>query len=146
MKIIANNKKGRFQYLIEEELEVGIMLQGSEVKSIRDGKVNINDGYATQVNNEIHLFNINIAKYDGANRFNHEPNRIRKLLLHKKQIDRLLGKVKIKGFSLIPLSLYFNDRNIIKINLGLAKGKKLHDKRASIKERDEKRRAAREED
>ncbi|MDA0902235.1 MAG: SsrA-binding protein SmpB [Proteobacteria bacterium] len=137
-KIIANNKKARFDYIIEEEVEAGIILLGSEVKSIRAGKVNIKDSYADQKNGGLYLLNANINKYEGANQFNHEPTRPRQLLLHKKQIEKLLGKVKTKGVSLIPLSLYFNKRGIIKIKLGVAKGKKLYDKRASLKEKDEK--------
>ena len=142
-KIISNNKKARFNYIIEEEIEAGIMLLGSEVKSIRAGKVNIKDSYAYQKKGRIYLLNANINQYDGANQFNHEPTRPRELLLHKRQINKLLGKVKIKGLSLIPLSLYFNKRGIVKIKLGVAKGKKLYDKRASIKDKDEKRQRAR---
>ena len=144
MKKIANNRKARFNYTIEEEIEAGIMLVGSEVKSIRDGKININDGYITEQKGDMVLLNVHISEFKGANRFNHDPLRSRKLLLHKKQINKLLGKVHTKGLSLIPLSMYFNNRNIIKLNIGLCKGKKLYDKRASIKERDEKRNAARE--
>jgi SsrA-binding protein len=143
MKQIANNRKARFNYTIEEEIEAGIMLLGSEVKSIREGKININDGYIAEQNGDIVLLNIHIAEYKGANRFNHSPLRPRKILLHKKQINKLMGKIHIKGLSLIPLSMYFNTRNIVKVNLGLCKGKKLYDKRASIKERDERRNEAR---
>lgn len=143
MKQIANNRKARFHYTIEEELEAGIMLLGSEVKSLRTGGLNISDGHVSDVNGELVLLNVHIAEYKGANKFNHEPLRPRKLLLHKKQIDKLLGKIQTKGLSVIPLSIYFNTRNIVKINLGICKGKKLYDKRASIKERDEKRSAAR---
>lgn len=143
MKQIANNRKARFNYTIEEEIEAGIMLTGSEVKSMRLGKVTLSDGYAGEVNGDIYLFNLNVAEYPGANRFNHQPKRPRQLLLHKKQIAKLLGKIQTKGLSLIPLSLYFNKRNLVKVNLGIAKGKKLYDKRASIKERDQKRSAAR---
>jgi SsrA-binding protein len=146
MKQIASNRKARFHYTIEEELEAGIMLLGSEVKSLRAGGVNISDGHISEVNGELTLLNVHIAEYKGANKFNHAPLRHRKLLLHKKQIDKLLGKVRTKGLSIIPLSMYFNDRNIVKINIGICKGKKLYDKRASIKERDEKRSAQRGED
>jgi len=142
-KQIANNRKARFHYTIEEELEAGIMLLGSEVKSLRAGGVNISDGYVAEQNGELVLLNLHIAEYKGANKFNHTPLRPRKMLLHKKQIAKLLGKIQTKGLSIIPLSLYFNARNIVKINLGICKGKKLYDKRASIKERDEKRSAAR---
>jgi SsrA-binding protein len=139
MKIITLNRKARFNYEIEEEIEAGIMLLGSEVKSLREGKVNINEAYAHEIEGNIMLLNANIAEYKGANKFNHEPNRPRKLLLHCKQINKLLGKVNIKGYSLIPLKIYFNDRNIIKVSIGVAKGKALYDKRKSIKERDERR-------
>jgi SsrA-binding protein len=143
MKQITNNRKARFNYIIEEEIEAGIMLLGSEVKSLRAGRVNIGDGYVAEQNGELFLLNVHITEYKGANNFNHSPLRPRKLLLHKKQIEKLLGKISTKGLSIIPLSMYFNSRNIIKINLGICKGKKLYDKRASIKERDEKRSAAR---
>ena len=143
MKQIANNRKARFNYTIEEELEAGIMLLGSEVKSIRDGKINISDGYVAQQNGVMVLLNIHIAEYKGANKFNHAPLRPRQILLHKKQINKLLGKMHTKGLSLIPLSIYFNSRNIVKVNIGVCKGKKLYDKRASIKERDERRSEAR---
>ncbi len=143
MKQIANNRKARFHYTIEEEIEAGIMLLGSEVKSLRAGGINIGDGHVAEMGDSLVLLNVHIAEYKGANKFNHEPLRQRKLLLHKKQIDKLLGKIQTKGLSVIPLSMYFNERNIVKINLGICKGKKLYDKRASIKERDEKRSAAR---
>ncbi|MCE3255170.1 MAG: smpB [Rickettsiaceae bacterium] len=143
MTQIASNRKARFNYHVEEEIEAGIMLLGSEVKSARDGKVNLNDGYAFEQNGELVLLNVHIAEYKGANKFNHAPMRPRKLLLHKKQIDKLLGKIKTKGISIIPLAMYFNKRNIVKVNLGICTGKKLHDKRAAIKERDERRSAAR---
>lgn len=138
-KTVALNRKARFNYTIEEEFEAGIMLLGSEIKSIRAGKVNINDSYADRKDGEIFLLNSHIAEYEGANRFNHNPTRPRKLLLHKKQIDTLLGKIKEKGVTLVPLSMYLNRKNIVKINLGIAKGKKLYDKRATIKEREWKR-------
>lgn len=143
MKLIANNRKARFNYTIEEEIEAGIMLLGSEVKSIREGKININDGYVAEQKGDLMLLNVHIAPYKGANKFNHTPLRARKLLLHKKQIIKLLSKINTKGNSIIPLSFYFNKKNIVKVNLGIAKGKKLYDKRASIKERDEKRARAR---
>lgn len=135
-RTIAMNKKARFNYTIEDELEAGIILMGSEIKSIRAGKVNINDAYADKKDGELYLLNSHIAEFEGANRFNHNPTRPRKLLLHKKEVDKLLGKVKEKGVTLIPLSLYINDKNIAKIKLGVAKGKKLYDKRATMKERD----------
>jgi len=139
MKIIAENRKAYFNYFILEEIEAGIILVGSEVKSIRAGKVNISDAHADEKNGDIYLLNANINEYSGANRFNHDPRRPRKLLLHKKEINKLIGKVQTKGLSLVPLSLYFNEKNKVKIKLALVKGKKLHDKRASIKEKDERR-------
>ena len=144
-KIITINRKARFNYTIEEEIESGIILLGSEIKSIRQGKVNINDSYASDSDGDIYLLNCHINEYAGANRFNHAPKRPRKLLLHKKQLNKLISKIQTKGVSLIPLSLYFNNRNFVKVKLGVAKGKKLYDKRQSIKERDEKRQKAREE-
>ncbi len=145
-KIITINRKARFNYIIEEEIEAGIMLLGSEIKSIRSGKVNINDSYAADNDGDLFLINCHINEYSGANKFNHTPKRARKLLLHKKQLNKLITKIQTKGISLIPLSLYFGDRNFVKLKLGIAKGKKLYDKRATIKERDEKRQKARTED
>ncbi|MEM7617119.1 MAG: SsrA-binding protein SmpB [Pseudomonadota bacterium] len=135
-KVIIVNKRSRFEYFIEETIEAGIVLKGSEVKSLRDRKVNIMDSYCSYEKNELFLINSNIASYKQANIFNHSPTRPRKLLLHRTQINKLSGKIQRKGYSLIPLSLYFNKKNIVKIELGLAKGKKLHDKRHAIKERD----------
>ena len=143
MKVIAYNRKAKFNYEIEEEIEAGIILLGSEIKSIREGKITINESYASEINGDIILINTNIAEYKGANRFNHEPKRPRKLLLHKKQINKIIGKINFKGYSLIPLKLYFNDKNMVKVLLGIAKGKKLYDKRKTIKERDQKRAEAR---
>jgi SsrA-binding protein len=145
IKIIAQNKKAYFNFSIEEEIEVGIMLLGSEVKSLRQGKVNLNDAYAAEKNGELWLLNSMISEFSGANRFNHEPRRQRKMLLHRREMDKILGKMAIKGFSLVPLKIYFK-RGKAKVLLGLAKGKKLYDKRASLKEKDEKRREARGED
>ena len=134
--INIQNKKARFNYSIEEEIEAGIVLVGSEIKSLREGKANIIDAHADEKNGEIMLHNLYIAEYKGANKFNHEPKRIRKLLLHKKEIKKLVGKLKEKGMTLVPLSIYINSRNKAKVKLGLAKGKKIHDKRATIKERE----------
>ncbi len=146
MKIIAQNKKAYFNYSIEEEIEAGIMLLGSEIKAIRDGRVNINDAYAAEIDNELFLVNSQIGMYKGAVAFGHDEKRARKLLLHKRERQKLLGKMTVKGFSLVPTKIYFNKRNIVKIQLGLAKGKKLYDKRETIKKRDEKRRHDRGED
>ena len=134
------NRKAHFNFAIEDEIEAGIMLLGSEIKSLREGKANISESYIAEANGEIFLINANISEYKGANRFNHAPKRARKLLLHKKQINKLIGKMNIKGYSAMPLKMYFNQKNIIKDLVGIGKGKKLYDKRESIKERDEQRR------
>lgn len=135
-KIIAQNRRARFDYFIEETLEAGIVLAGSEVKSLREGKSNINDSYASAEEGAIYLINAYISEYKGANRFNHEPRRPRKLLLRKREMGKLMGAVQKKGVSLIPISLYFNDKGRAKLELGMAKGKKQHDKRATEKERE----------
>ncbi|MDA9163570.1 SsrA-binding protein SmpB [Rickettsiaceae bacterium] len=135
-KIAAQNKRALFEYFIEENFEAGIILTGSEVKSIREGKVAITDSHATESNGELLLYNCHIAEYEKANRFNHETRRPRKLLLHSREIKKIIGKIKLKGYTLVALSMYFNKKNIIKVDLGLAKGKKLHDKRQTIKDKD----------
>ena len=144
--MIIQNKKAYFNYSIEEEIEAGMVLLGSEVKSIRQGKVSINESYIAENKGELFLINANISPYKSANNFNHEPTRPRKLLLHQKEIEKLRSKIQVKGYSLMPLKIYFNKKNIAKILIGLGKGKKLYDKRESIKQRDESRRARREED
>lgn len=133
---IALNRKARFEFSIEDEFEAGIVLTGTEVKSLRAHKVQITDAYAGEKDGEIWLFNAYIAEYAGGNRFNHETHRPRKLLLHKKQIRKLLGRLKVKGVTLVPLSLYFNSRGLAKVKLALAMGKKLYEKRDTIKQRD----------
>lgn len=135
-KIVAKNKRAQFEYFIEEKLEAGIVLTGSEVKSIREGKVALTDSHAAENQGELFLYNCHIAEYEKANRFNHATRRPRKLLLHKREIQKVFGKIKLKGYTLMALSMYFNHKNIIKVELGLAKGKKQHDKRQSIKEKD----------
>lgn len=141
MQII--NRKARFNYQIIEEIEAGIVLMGSEVKSMRQGKVNISEAYGAESKGEIFLINANISEYKGANRFNHEPKRARKLLFNKKQINQIIGKINVAGLSLIPLQIHFNQRGMAKVLMGIGKGKKLYDKRESIKERDIKRRISR---
>lgn len=138
IKIIANNKKARHNYSIEEEYEAGLVLVGSEVKSIRDGKISFKDSYADIQKDEIYLRQLHISSYQYAYNNNHEPLRTRKLLLHSKQIKKLIGKIKERGYSLVPLQIYLKN-NKIKIKLGLGKGKKLYDKRQSIKQKDIKR-------
>jgi len=126
-------------YHIEERLEAGIVLAGTEVKSLREGRVNLNDSYARIKNGEMYLVGAHISPYSFGNLLNHDPKRERKLLLHKREIKRLTGKVAEKGYTLVPLSIYFNDRNLAKVEIALAKGKTLVDKREEIKRRDEKR-------
>ena len=134
---VAMNRKARFEYTIEEEIEAGIVLTGTEVKSLRAGRANIGDAYAgASKEGEIWLFNAYIAPYSAGNRNNHETHRARKLLLHKKQISKLLGRLKVKGMTLVPLSLYFNSRGMAKVKLGIAMGRKLYEKRDVIKKRD----------
>ena len=133
MEII--NREARFNYLVLDEIEVGIVLTGTEIKSIRDGKVQIKDSYANIRNNECYLLNMHINEYKEGNLFNHDPKRTRKLLLHKNEIKKLSEKVKLEGLTLVPLKLYFK-KNKIKVLIGICKGKKLFDKRETIKERD----------
>ena len=135
-KIAADNRKARFNYEIGEVFEAGVALTGSEVKSLRAGKATIGESYADARDGEIWLVNSNIPEYRQANRLNHTPKRPRKLLLHKRQINKLIGAVEREGMTLVPLKLYFNDKGRAKIELALAKGKKLHDKRETEKKRD----------
>ena len=133
MEII--NRKARYDYEIEDTYEAGIVLTGTEIKSIRNGKVNIKDSYAIIKKDEIYLLNTHISLYDEGNRFNHEETRTRKLLLHKKEILKLKDKIEIEGYTLIPLKMYFV-KSKVKVLIGLAKGKKNYDKREAIKQRD----------
>ena len=137
-KVVATNRKARHDYHIEENYEAGIVLTGTEVKSVRGSKVNLKDSYARVDNGEIFLYNMHISPYEPGNRYNHDPLRIRKLLMHKMEISRLAGKIKEKGYAIIPLKVYFK-KGRVKIELGLARGKKLYDKRRDIAERDSKR-------
>jgi len=141
--VMIVNRKARHEYFIEETVEAGMVLTGSEVKSIRAGRCNLVDSFARVSRGEAYISNVHISQYDPAHRDNHEPTRSRKLLLHRLEIDRLEGKLKQKGLTLIPLRIYFNARGRAKIELGLGRGKKLHDKRQSIKEREAKRETAR---
>ena len=136
--IEIKNKKATFDYFIEEELECGIVLKGTEIKSIREGQANIKDCYAIIRNGEVYLLNMFISKYENGSIFNHDERRTRKLLLNKREILKLRDKVEISGYTLVPLKLYFKG-NKAKILLGIAKGKKNYDKRESIKEKDIKR-------
>ena len=133
-KLICQNRKARYHYSIEDTFEAGISLLGTEVKSLRQGKSNIGDGYGKIKNGELFLVDAHISPYPHGNRFNHDPLRTRKLLLHRREIRRLIGKIQERGFTLIPLRLYFSNGKV-KVELGLAKGKKLFDKRETLKRR-----------
>lgn len=138
-RTITVNRKARHDYFVEETIEAGLALTGSEVKSLRDGRANLKDSFARIDRGEAVLVNAHISPYEAAARDGHEPTRSRKLLLHRQQIDRLAGKVKEKGLTLIPLRLYFNARGRAKVELGLARGKRQYDKRQTIKEREARR-------
>jgi SsrA-binding protein len=135
-KIIADNRKARYAYAIGETLEAGVMLVGSEVKSLRGGKTTISESYAHARDGELWLVNSYIPEYTQASRFNHEPKRARKLLVHKREAQRLAAAIQRDGMTLVPLKLYFNAKGIAKLELGIARGKKLHDKRETEKARD----------
>lgn len=135
-KLVAENRRARYNYEIEDTIEAGIILTGSEVKSLRVGKANIAESYASNEDGELYLINAHIDEYPGAARFGHEPTRHRKLLLHRKEMARLLEAVQRQGMALVPLRLYFNARGIAKLLLGLGRGKKVHDKRETEKKRD----------
>lgn len=137
-RVVAQNRKARHLYFIEETFEAGIELLGTEVKSIRAGKINLKDSYAHVENGELFLYNVHISPYEQANRFNHDPYRTRRLLMHRREIRSLIGKVKEKGYTLVPLSVYLKNAKV-KVELALAKGKKDVDKRQDIAERDAKR-------
>jgi SsrA-binding protein len=135
-KIAATNRKAFFDYTIEEKLEAGIVLKGTEVKSIRDGKVNLRDSYASVDHGEVVLHNCHISPYSHGNIMNHDPLRPRKLLLHRKEINKLLGKTQQKGLTLVPLRIYFSPRGQAKVEIALAKGKKQYDRRETIRDRE----------
>ena len=141
-KIITQNKKARHDYFVEDSFEAGIELSGTEVKSIRQGGINLKDSYCIVKDGELLAVGIHISPYEKGNIFNRDPLRIRKLLLHKSEINKLLGKIKEKGYTIIPLQVYFKD-SLVKVEIGLARGKKLYDKRADIAKRDMKREAER---
>lgn len=142
-KQVAENRKARHDYHIEEVIEAGIELVGTEVKSLRAGQVNLRDSHAIIQQGQCYLLNCHIAPYDHGNRWNHDPYRTRKLLLHRREIGTLLAKVKQQGYTLVPLRVYFNERGHAKIELALARGKKQYDKRDSVAERDAARRIER---
>lgn len=142
-KIISTNKKARYDYFIEETLEAGIVLVGTEVKSIRQGKINIRDGYARVENSEVFLYDVHISPYEQGNIFNKDPLRVRKLLLHKNEIRKLIGYVQRKGYTLVPLSFYLRD-GLVKVELGIGIGKKTYDKRQDLAKKDAERRIEKE--
>ena len=133
------NKRASFEYHVLEKWEAGVALRGTEVKSIREGNVNIAESYAKVNGDEIFLVNCHIPEYKAGGWTNHDPRRPRKLLLHRRELDRLVGKIELKGLTLVPLRLYFNARGYAKVEIGVAKGKKLHDKRSAVKERESER-------
>lgn len=135
-KLIANNKKARHEFFIDEVIEAGIVLKGTEVKSIRMGRANIKESYAVVNDGEVFIQGMNITPYEMGNRFNPDPMRTRKLLLHKREIDKLIGLINRKGFTIVPLRLYINDKGLVKLEIGIARGKKLHDKRHDIAKKD----------
>ncbi|NJM30717.1 MAG: SsrA-binding protein SmpB [Rhizobiales bacterium] len=136
VKVVADNRRARHEYEILQTFEAGLVLTGSEVKSLREGRTNLAEAYATMKRGELFLLNSNIPEYREANRFNHDPKRPRKLLLHKREIDKLANGVQREGLTIVPLKIFFNPRGRAKVDLALAKGRKMHDKREAIKARD----------
>ncbi|MCX8160586.1 MAG: SsrA-binding protein SmpB [Candidatus Saccharicenans sp.] len=136
MKVVATNKSAHHNYEILETMEAGLALTGSEVKSIREGRISLKESYADFQGDELFLIDCNISPYHAANVFNHEPTRARKLLLHRRELKRLAGKVQERGLTLIPTRVYLNDRGLVKVELALARGKKTYEKRETIKKRD----------
>jgi SsrA-binding protein len=134
-KVVADNRKARFNYEIGDVFEAGLALTGTEVKSLRQGKANIAESYAAARDGELWLYNSNIPEYQQASRFNHPPKRVRKLLLHRREIHKLIGAVEREGMTLVPLKLYFNEKGRAKIEMAIGRGKKLHDKRETEKKR-----------
>lgn len=143
-QIIAKNRKAHYNYFLEDTMETGVVLIGSEAKSLRLKTCNISESYADVINGEIYILNMNIPKYENSSAFSYYiPTKPRKLLLHKRQIRKIIGKIKQKGYTLVPLCVYFNEKNIAKIEIALAKGKKIYDKREDIKRKDWNRQQAR---
>jgi len=140
---VAKNRRARFNYAIEDTMECGLVLTGTEVKAMRAGKVNLSDAYVGPKDGELYLLNAHVGEYKNAGRHQHEPKRPRKVLVHRRERDRLIGSAKREGMTLVPLAIYFNSRGIAKLSIGLGKGKKTVDKRQDIAERDWKRRQAR---
>jgi len=142
-RLAAQNRKARHDYIIEDTFEAGIVLLGTQVKSLRQGRASIGEAFAAERDGELFLFNAYIPEYEAANRFNHEPRRPRKLLMHRREIARLIGLIQRGGMTLVPLSIYFNERGVAKVQLGLARGKRKVDKREAEKARDWEREKAR---
>lgn len=142
MKLVANNKKAYHDYFIEETYEAGIALHGTEVKSLRMGKCSIKESFVRIENEEVYIYGMHISPYEKGNIFNRDPLRVKKLLLHKSEIRKMKGKIAEKGYTLVPLKVYFN-RSLVKVEIGLAKGKKLYDKRQDIAKKDQRREAER---
>ncbi len=142
-KLVAENRRARFDYLLEETFEAGLQLTGTEVKALREGRANIAESYASPETGELFLINAYIPEYGPASQFNHAPRRPRKLLVKKRELNKLIGAVDREGRTIVPLKLYFNERGRAKLEIALAKGKKAHDKRAATKDRDWKRDQAR---
>ncbi|ABX43225.1 SsrA-binding protein SmpB [Lachnoclostridium phytofermentans] len=140
IKLIANNKKARFDYFIEETYEAGVVLHGTEVKSLRMGKCSIKESFMRIENGEVYVYNMHISPYEKGNIFNKDPLRVKKLLLHKFQINKIVGQIQQKGYTLVPLTIYLKD-SLVKMEIGVARGKKLYDKRQDIAKKDQKREA-----
>lgn len=140
IKLLANNKKAYFDYFIEDKYEAGIALHGTEVKSLRMGKCSVKEAFIKIENGEVYIYNMHISPYEKGNIFNKDPLRVRKLLMHKYEINKILGQLVLKGFTLVPLSIYFKG-SIVKMEIGLARGKKLYDKREDIAKKDQRREA-----
>ena len=143
MKLVANNKKAYHDYFIEEKIECGIALHGTEVKSLRMGKCSIKESFIRVENGEVYIYGMHISPYEKGNIFNRDPLRVRKLLLHRSEINKIVGKIAEKGYTLVPLKVYFKG-SLVKVEIGLAKGKKLYDKRADIAKKDIRREAEKE--
>ncbi len=143
MKLVANNKKAYHDYFVDEKIEAGLVLHGTEVKSLRMGKCSIKESFIRMENGEMFIYGMHISPYEKGNLFNREPLRVKKLLLHKAEINKLLGKIKEKGFTIIPLQVYFKEGRA-KVEIGVCRGKKLYDKRQDIAKKDQKREAEKE--
>ncbi|MBK5251597.1 MAG: SsrA-binding protein SmpB [Peptostreptococcaceae bacterium] len=144
MKVLANNKKARHDYFIEETYETGMVLKGTEVKSIRMGRVNLKEGYAELRDGEVFLLGVHVSPYEKGNIFNTDPLRPKKLLLHKREIRKLIGYTTLKGYALVPLRIYLNEKGLVKLEIGVGRGKKLYDKRETIAKKDAERRMLKE--